>query len=64
MGATKRIAEIILQAHASVSSTTNFSMVRFGNILGSSVQLFLCLEANEYGGPGLQLHILPYQDIL
>jgi FlaA1/EpsC-like NDP-sugar epimerase len=40
MGASKRIAELILQALAEVSAMgdhpTNFSMVRFGNVLGSS----------------------------
>lgn len=36
MGATKRIAELILQAHAEQSSATKFSMVRFGNVLDSS----------------------------
>ncbi len=36
MGATKRLAELILQAFARQGSTTRFSMVRFGNVLGSS----------------------------
>jgi FlaA1/EpsC-like NDP-sugar epimerase len=37
MGATKRIAEMILQALAEEASTTTcFTMVRFGNILASS----------------------------
>lgn len=36
MGATKRLAELVLQAFARQSSTTRFSMVRFGNVLGSS----------------------------
>lgn len=36
MGATKRIAELICQAEAAMSETTRFSMVRFGNVLGSS----------------------------
>jgi FlaA1/EpsC-like NDP-sugar epimerase len=36
MGASKRLAEIILQALACVSSRTTFSMVRFGNVLDSS----------------------------
>jgi FlaA1/EpsC-like NDP-sugar epimerase len=36
MGATKRFAELILQAFASEHSKTRFCMVRFGNVLGSS----------------------------
>jgi len=36
MGATKRVAELILQAFSTIQNITNFSMVRFGNVLGSS----------------------------
>lgn len=40
MGASKRLAEMVLQAmaaqHASDTETTRFSIVRFGNVLGSS----------------------------
>jgi FlaA1/EpsC-like NDP-sugar epimerase len=36
MGATKRVAELILQAFSIKQNTTTFSMVRFGNVLGSS----------------------------
>ena len=36
MGASKRLAELVVQAHAAEASSTRFSMVRFGNVLGSS----------------------------
>ena len=36
MGASKRLAEMVLQALAAKCPGTRFSMVRFGNVLGSS----------------------------
>jgi len=36
MGASKRLAELVCQAFAQSQSRTLFSMVRFGNVLGSS----------------------------
>jgi FlaA1/EpsC-like NDP-sugar epimerase len=36
MGASKRLAEMVLQALNADKSATTFSMVRFGNVLGSS----------------------------
>jgi FlaA1/EpsC-like NDP-sugar epimerase len=36
MGASKRLAEMVLQALAASNPYTKFSMVRFGNVLGSS----------------------------
>jgi len=36
MGASKRLAEMVLQALAATHLGTKFSMVRFGNVLGSS----------------------------
>lgn len=36
MGASKRLAEMVLQALAATNTGTKFSMVRFSNVLGSS----------------------------
>jgi FlaA1/EpsC-like NDP-sugar epimerase len=36
MGASKRVAELVLQAWAQQDSNTCFAMVRFGNVMGSS----------------------------
>ena len=36
MGASKRLAEMTLQAIAATNPGTKFSIVRFGNVLGSS----------------------------
>ncbi|HEN3622994.1 TPA: polysaccharide biosynthesis protein [Yersinia enterocolitica] len=36
MGATKRMAELVLQALSTEQNKTKFCMVRFGNVLGSS----------------------------
>lgn len=36
MGASKRLAELILQAFSKTQTVTRFCMVRFGNVLGSS----------------------------
>jgi len=36
MGASKRLAELVLQGCAQIQNTTRFSMVRFGNVLDSS----------------------------
>jgi len=52
MGASKRIAELICQAHATNSQKTNFSMVRFGNVLGSSGSVIPLFQKQiELGGP-------------
>lgn len=56
MGASKRIAELVLQAMAEVSAKgdhlTNFSMVRFGNVLGSSGSVAPLFSAQiAAGGP-------------
>jgi FlaA1/EpsC-like NDP-sugar epimerase len=56
MGASKRIAELVLQAMADVACrgdySTNYSMVRFGNVLGSSGSVAPLFSAQiSAGGP-------------
>lgn len=57
MGSSKRLAELVVQDFASRSRTTLFSMVRFGNVLGSSGSVIpLFQEQISRGGPVTLTH--------
>jgi len=57
MGASKRLAELVVQDLATRSSGTRFSMVRFGNVLGSSGSVIPLFEEQiARGGPVTLTH--------
>ena len=60
MGTTKRMAELVLQGLSEIQDTTRFTMVRFGNVLGSSGSVVpLFRKQIKAGGP----ITLTHQDI-
>ncbi|KAG1388079.1 hypothetical protein G6F60_013860 [Rhizopus arrhizus] len=58
MGTSKRLAELILQALSQTQTGTRFSMVRFGNVLGSSGSVVPLFQKQILaGGPITLTHL-------
>ncbi|CUK08922.1 UDP-N-acetyl-alpha-D-glucosamine C6 dehydratase [Shimia thalassica] len=57
MGSSKRLAELVVQDLATRSVSTRYSMVRFGNVLGSSGSVIPLFEKQiRHGGPVTVTH--------
>lgn len=57
MGATKRLAESVVRVHQAATGSTRFSVVRFGNVLGSAGSVVPTFKAQiARGGPVTLTH--------